>query len=98
MFVTTTSFGVVDAQATATQVLSTSNIVLGCDVEDSTSTTTTTSACGPTATACGIYVPLSDEASDPPVTKFLDDSNALATSVFDFVNSFWSGKFSSFMI
>ncbi|KAK0099297.1 hypothetical protein ONS95_006337 [Cadophora gregata] len=90
LFITTSSFGVNDARTTATQVLSTSNVIVGCDITDSTSMTTTTSACPATATDCGGYLQCFDVSSDPAPENFENDSSPLATSVFNYVNSIWS--------
>jgi hypothetical protein len=86
IFLTTTSYGVSATDTTATQVLSMSDIVIGCDVQDQTSTTTTTSTTGI------IVVSLSVDVDDPLPTAALDTTGALATSVYGFVNSFWSGS------
>jgi hypothetical protein len=97
MFLTTTSFEVSATQTTATQILSTSSIIIGCDIQDqSSAATTTTSACPTAATTCsGAVITLSIDSNDPPLTIILDTNDALATSVYDFVMSFWSGQSST---
>ncbi|PMD22888.1 hypothetical protein NA56DRAFT_77873 [Hyaloscypha hepaticicola] len=94
MFLTTTSFEVSATQTTATQILSTSSIIIGCDIQDqSSAATTTTSACPTAATTCsGAVITLSIDSNDPPLTIILDTNDALATSVYDFVMSFWSDE------
>jgi hypothetical protein len=94
MFLTTTSFGVSATETTATQVLSTSSVILGCDIQDETSTATTTGGCLPSATTCSeaVIITLSVDVNDSPLTIAAYETGALATSVFDFVESFWSGQ------
>lgn len=93
MFFTTTSFGVPADSTTATQVLSTSGVLLGCNVQNQSSTMTTTSACPTTATTCtGIVVIMTAEASNPLIAEILDSNNALAAEVNDYVSSIWSGQ------
>ncbi|KAH9214039.1 hypothetical protein DL95DRAFT_462485 [Leptodontidium sp. 2 PMI_412] len=92
MFFTTTSFGVPADSTTATQVLSTSGVLLGCNVQNQSSTMTTTSACPTTPTTCtGIVVIMTAEASNPLIAEILDSNNALAAEVNDYVSSIWSG-------
>ncbi|RYP63691.1 hypothetical protein DL769_006898 [Monosporascus sp. CRB-8-3] len=80
---------------TATQVLSTSSIIVGCNVEDDSSTTTTTASCPASATTCSeevVIVTLIDDSVDPLPTDILVTNDALATSIFNYVDSFWSAQ------
>jgi hypothetical protein len=95
MFVTSTSFGVSDTVTTATQILSTSSVVLGCDLQDSSASATTTGGCLPSATTCSeaALFTLNVDTNDPEInlSDAAYEGGALATSVFDAVASFWSG-------
>ncbi|XXH02384.1 mitochondrial Homoaconitase [Hypoxylon texense] len=98
ILLTTTSFGVSTSNSatvtTATQVLSTSSVILGCDVEDESSTSTTTASCPTSATTCteADIITLSVDANDPVPTEELVNNDALAISVYDYVESFWSAQ------
>lgn len=88
MFVTTTSYSVSGSTTTSTNVISTSQVILGCDVQDTTQTTT-----GTTSTATGtVVITLSVDANDAYSSGDLNAPGAVATSVYNYVESFWSGR------
>jgi hypothetical protein len=70
--------------------------MLGCDIQNQASTTATTSACPSTATTCSgaFVITLTNDPVDWP-TAFPSDA-ALASSVYNYVQSLWSGQSSSF--
>lgn len=88
MFVTTTSYAVSGSKTTATNVRSTSQVILGCDVQDSTQTATTTSS-----TETGAVVTFAVDANDPASSGEYDVPGPVSTSIYNYVESFWSGKY-----
>lgn len=94
MFLTTTSFDVSATNTIQTGVVSTSSIILGCDIQDTTNTATTTRSCLPSASSCEevLVVTLVVDANETPLTMTTYEHDALATSVYNFIESFWSGK------
>ncbi|KAH7310961.1 hypothetical protein BKA65DRAFT_543018 [Rhexocercosporidium sp. MPI-PUGE-AT-0058] len=82
MFLTTTSFAVSAGKTTATRVLSMSGILEGCDIQDQSSTRTTTSVCPSTATTCSTnFVILTGDPDEPSSTGIPDDNDELAISL-----------------
>ena len=55
---------------------------------------TTTSTCPSTASTCtGNIITLTDNSVEHLITEIHDTADALATSAYNYVNSFWSGQF-----